>query len=309
MLTRKRTLLAKIEAIYGTDPVPTGAANAIQVRNLNINPQETETEKRNLVRPYLGNSEEIPVAIHVTADFEVELAGSGAAGTAPAYGPLLRACAFSETISAGVSVVYALVSGSFESVTLYFNVDGVLHTLTGARGTVSFDLTAKKLPVMKFKFTGLYSPVTDAVAPALTLTAWKKPVPVNGVNTTDLTLHGYAGIILSQLSVDVANSVAFESLVGVEEVNVTDRAPAGTIAMRAVSVATKDWWTAIKDATTGALSITHGTVAGNKVKLDAPGVQLTKPTYQDMNGNQMLQAGLVLVPGATGNDELTITVL
>ncbi len=309
MLTRKRTLLAKIETAYGTDPTPTGAANAVQIRNLNISPQETETEKRNLVRPFLGNSEEIPVAIHVVVDFEVELAGAGAAGTAPAYGPLLRACAFAETISAGVSVIYAPVSAAFESVTLYFNVDGVLHKLTGARGTVSFDLSAKKIPVMKFKFTGLYSPVADAAAPALTLTAWKKPVPVNGVNTTGLTLHGYAGIILSQLTLDMANNVAFESLVGVEEVNITDRAPAGSIAMRAVSVATKDWWTAIKDATTGALSVTHGTVAGNKVKFDAPAVQLTKPQYQDMNGNQMLQAGMVLVPGASGNDELTITIL
>jgi len=62
------------------------------------------------------------------------------------------------------------------------------------------------------------------------------------------------------------------------------------------------------DATTGALSITQGTVAGNKVKFDSPAAQLTSPKYQDMNGVQMLQAGMVYVPGVNGNDEVTISV-
>lgn len=308
LLSRKRTILAKIETVYGTDPVPTGAANAILVRNLTITPQETETASRDLVRTYLGNSEQLPVAIHGMLEFEIEMAGAGAAGTAPAYGPLLRACAFAETINAGVSVVYAPVSATFESVTLYFNVDGVLHKMTGARGTVSLDIIAKAIPVFKFKFTGLYVAVIDAAAPTVTLTAWQKPVPVNGVNTTGLTLHAYAGGVLSQLSIDMANSVIFRSLVGAESVLITDRKPAGNITMEATTVAAKDWWTTVKNATTGALSITQGTVAGNKVKIDAPAVQIIKPTYQDMDGVQMLQAGLILVPGTSGNDEISITV-
>lgn len=309
LLTRKRTILAKIETTYGVDPIPTGAANAVLVRNLNITPQETETASRDVVRTYLGNSEELPVAIRTMLEFEIEMAGAGAAGTAPAYGVLLRGCAFSETLNAGVSAVYAPVSSGFESLTLYFNVDGVLHKLTGSRGTVSMDINAKAIPVFKFKFTGLYSAVTDTAAPTVTLTAWQKPVPVNGVNTTGLSLQGYAGGVLSQLSIDMANNVVFRSLVGAESVLITDRKPAGNITMEATTVAAKDWWTAIKNATTGALSITQGTVAGNKVKIDAPGVQLVKPSYQDMDGVQMLQAGLVLVPGTSGNDEISITVL
>lgn len=383
LLSRKRSILAKIESTYGTDPAPTGAANAILIRNLEITPQSTENASRDVVRPYLGNSEQIPVAIYTEVDFEIEMAGSGTAGVAPAYGPLLRACAYSETIlAAAVSgtaqaggastitlaaaasavdnfykyltiritggtgsgqsrviggyvgatkvatvteawttapdvastysidaqVVYAPVSASFESATLYFNVDGVLHKLTGARGNVSMELNAKALPVFKFKFTGLYSAVADAAAPTLTLTGWQKPVPVNGVNTTGLRLHGFTAGVLSALSIDMANSVVFRSLVGAESVLITDRKPAGSITMEAVNVASKDWWTTIKNATTGVLSITQGTVAGNKVKIDAPSAQIITPAYQDLDGVQMLQCGLVLVPGTSGNDEVTISV-
>ena len=307
LLQRKRTILAKIETTYGTDPTPTGAANAILIRNLNITPQETDLVSRDLVRPYFGNFQQLPAAIHASVDFEVEIAGSGAAGTAPAYGPLLRACALSETISAGVSVVYAPVSAAMESVTIYFNVDGVLHKMTGARGTVAIDLTVKALPVYKFKFTGLYGAVADAAAPTPTYTAFQLPLPVNNANTSAFSLHGYAGV-LSQFSLDMAATPVFRSLVGGEAVLITDRKPAGQVTIEAVPVGTKDFWTIAQNGTSGALSITHGTVAGNKVTIAAPAVQLTKPMYQDMDGVAMLQMGLIVNP-SSGNDEFSITVL
>jgi hypothetical protein len=79
-LTRKRLLLAKTEATYGTDPVPTGAANAILVRNLDITPLQSDIVQRELIRPYLGNYEQLLAQTRVQVTFEVELAGSGAAG-------------------------------------------------------------------------------------------------------------------------------------------------------------------------------------------------------------------------------------
>jgi hypothetical protein len=68
---------------------PTGA-NAILVRNLEITPLEAETVNRDLVRPYLGASDQLLAQTRVSMTFEVEMAGSGTAGTAPAYGPLLK---------------------------------------------------------------------------------------------------------------------------------------------------------------------------------------------------------------------------
>ena len=146
LLSRRRTILAKIETVYGTDPTPTGSANAILVRNMTITPLNAEMVSRDLVRPYLGTSEQLVAAKHVAIEFEVEMAGSGTAGTAPAYGPLLRACGLAETD--GLSdVVYSPVSSGFESVTMYHNVDGVLHKITGARGNAEFTINARAIPM------------------------------------------------------------------------------------------------------------------------------------------------------------------
>jgi Phage tail tube protein len=310
MLRRLTAALAKIETVYGTDPIPTGAANALLLHNVQLTPIESDYANRDLIRPFLGRSEEIPVSIHAMLEFDIELAGAGAAGTVPAYGPLLRACGFSETVSAGVSVVYAPVSVGQESVTLYYNNDGRLHKLTGARGSVSLELNAKSLPYYKFKFQGLYSIPTDTAMPVTTFAAWQKPVPVNNVNTTNFSLLGFNAAVMASFSVDIANSLAFRSLVGVsEKVIITDRAPAGKITLEDTLVAAKDWWTAIKNATTGAMSVTHGAVAGNKVKIDSPAAQLTKPSLTESDGISMVSFDMNFVPGNTGNDELTITVL
>ena len=307
-LTRKRTILSKIETTYGTDPVPTGAANAIWVKSITVTPMETNLVSRDLIRQYMGNSENLAGSVYGKLEIEVELAGSGTAGTAPAFGSLLRACGMSETIAAGVSVIYAPVSGAFESVTNYFNQDGVLHKMSGSRGSVALTYSAQSIPSLKFSFQGLYSPVVDAAAPTgVVFTAWQMPLVVNNANTTGLTLQGFSGLVLSDLSIDLANTVTFRSLVGgAEQVMITDRKPAGSITFEATTVAQKDWWTAARNAATGPLSITHGTVAGNKVKVDAPKTQITQPNYSDKDGIAMIQASLVLVPNA-GNDELTLT--
>ena len=115
--TNKRIVVAKIESSYGVDSTATGA-NAILLRNLTVTPLDGETATRDLIRPYFGNSDILVATTMAKLDFEVELAGAGAAGTAPAYGPLLRACAMSETISAGVSVTYAPISATLESVSI-----------------------------------------------------------------------------------------------------------------------------------------------------------------------------------------------
>lgn len=309
LLNRKRTILTKNEVTYALDPVPTGGANAVLCKNITVTPMEMTSVQRDVMLPYLGNLESLPGAVCGKLELEVELAGSGTAGTAPACGPLLRACGMAETISAGVSVAYAPVSAAFESVANYFNLDGVLHKMLGSRGSVSLSLSADAIPTLKFSFTGLYAPVIDAAAPTVVLTAWKAPLTVNNTNTVGLTLHSYAGLVMSDLSLDLANTVAFRSLVGgTEAVLITDRAPTGSITFEATTVAAKDWFGIAKSAATGAFSVTHGTVAGNKVKIDAPKVQILKPSYTDKDGVAMIQTSLSLVPNA-GNDELVLTFL
>lgn len=307
LLMRNTAVLAKIETVYGTDPVPTGAANAILVTDVSPRPMEMQTVDRALIRPFLGNSEQLPTQIYNGVEFSVELAGSGTAGTAPAMGPLLRACGFAETVSAGTSVAYAPVSTGFESLTLHVNIDGVVHKSVGARGTVAFSFKNNERPMARFNFTGLFVPVADEALPTVTLTAWKKPLPCNRTNTPTFTLHSYAAL-LDDLQIDMANQVVYRGLIGgAEFVRITDRKPAGSVLMEAVKVADKNWWTSIQNATNGALELVHGLTAGNIVEVDAPNVQMYSPTYQDQDGILMLSAQMAMTPGATGNDELVLT--
>jgi hypothetical protein len=379
-LTRKRTVLAKIESVYGTDPVPTGAANAILMKNLVVTPMETTLVSRDLVRPYLGNFTQIPAAIYAKVAFDVELAGSGTAATPCAYGPLLRACALSETIlaspvtgtatagaasaitltatsavdgfyqgmlvtltggtgsgqtrgivnyvgstkvattdvawttppdatstySIGANVIYRPISSSFESVTVYFNVDGLLQKFTGGRGTVAIDVPLWGIPTLKFQFTGIYSTPTDTAAPTVVLSAFTQPIAVNNVNTTQLTMHGFATAVMSALSLDLANSVTYRSLVGgAQQVVLTDRRVAGSVTVESTTMASKDWFTPSQNATLSTFGVLHGISAGNKIYLSAPSVQVTKPAYADKDMIQMLTMPLFVVPVA-GNDEFSL---
>jgi hypothetical protein len=192
---------------------------------------------------------------------------------------------------------------------MYFNVDGVLHKITDARGTVSFQMSAKTIPVMRFTFTGILGSITDAALPTAVYTGWIKPVGVNTVNTTALSIQGFSGAILETLTIDMNNEVTHRQLVGSESVIITNRRVAGAISIEATTVAAKDWWTNIKDAVVAAFSITHGP-ATNRVIIAGPSMQITNPKYRDSDGIAHLDVETLYVPStSTGNDEITVTAL
>ena len=306
MLKAKRAaLLVKPEATYGTDAVPTGAANAFLARNVDINPLEQLYDTRNLVLPFFGNQGEIVGGQYVTGKFQVELAGGGAAGTAPKYGPALKAAGLSETVSAGVSVTYAPVSSGEVSTDLYFYVDGRVHKVLGCLMSPKFVFEAGKAPYIEFNFMGLYQTPADAANPSLTLTGWTKPVAFNKVNTTTLTLHSYA-IKSSKIEIDLGNVLDYFNRPNSEAIRWTDRMMKATFTFEEELIATKDFFTPVNAETTGALSIVHGATAGNINTIAAATVQLTKPKMSQERGIAMLTLEGNLKPSTAGNDEFSL---
>lgn len=304
MLFRKKLITAKIETTYGIDSVPTGAANAILVRNMEITPIEMETEERDTQQAFLGNSGKVVTAFWGSLAFETELQSSGAAGTAPKFGVLLRACSLAEAVVAVTSVTYTPVSTGFESVSMYFYLDGVLHRFLGTRGTPSFQLNARSIPVIKYNFMGLFQPVTDVALPAATY-AQAAPLAVSKANTPTFTLHGITAVC-NQLTVDMANEVKYRNLINYEAMDNIDRQPGGSFQIEANLMAVKNWFTTARDQATGALNIVHGTAAGAIVQIQAPNTKIVAPRYQEVDGVAMLSGSLSLEPGASGNDEFTI---
>ncbi len=310
-LSRKRALLLKTESSYAVDPTPTGAANAILVRNLNIRPLMNDFVPRELVRPYLGNFESLPDESWCEVTFEVEMAGSSGLGVAPPWGAVMTSCAMLETIQASTSVTYAPQSddGIFKSSTLYFSIDGLLQKVTGARGNFEADISIKGIPVWKFRFVGIYSTPTDTADPTPTYTGFQLPLVAGKTNTTPFTLHGFAGCLAS-FTMNQGNVLAPRALIGcTKEVAITDRKTVGSFFIEAPAISAKDFYTIIAAATKGAMTITHGTVATNKVTISAPSssMQLFEPEYEDVDGVQMLRMNANFTP-VSGNDEFSIVV-
>lgn len=303
---RKTLVLAKIQTIAGIDPTPTAALNAILCRATTITPMTAEFADRNLLRPYMGNGGQVAVTKYSQIELEVELAGSGAAGTAPAYGPLLRACGLSETITPTTDVTYVPVSSNMELVTVYAYLDGLVHKMVDCRASLSVDVSSRAIPFLKFTLMGVYAPITDGATPTGTdYSMFMRPLGVNKSNTPLWTLHGYTGALQS-FQMDIANKLAWRSLIGIEGAEITDRTPTGTAVLELPAIAGLDWPAKVIAGDLAAFSIKHGTVAGNIVQVDMPKVQLTDPAYSDQDGVAMLTLKLGIQPDV-GDDELVLT--
>jgi hypothetical protein len=305
LLSRKRLILAKIESTYGTDSVPAGT-DAVLVRSLEVTPLDADVVSRDLIRPYLGNSDQLLANTRVRCSFEVELAGSGAAGTAPRYDALLKSCGMSGTVVASTSVTYAPVSSSFSSCTIVYNVDGVQHKLTGARGTVTMNCQLGQIPTLQFEMTGIYNAPTDTAQPAVTYSNQVTPLIFKEGNTSGFQFFSYAGC-LSMVSFNLANEIIYRELIGcTKEVLITDRRPAGEVMIEAPTIATKDYFTIALGTDTGNLTFLHGTTAGNRVTFTASQTDVTQPAYSDQDGIQMLTLPYVALPTTAGNNEFSL---
>ena len=301
LLTRKRVILIEAESSYGTDPNP-GATDVVLVRDLSITPQSSDVVSRDVVRPFLGAFQQLLANTSVEVTFSVELAGSGAAGTAPRYGAALKACGLSETVSSGTSVTYAPVSSSFSSVTIHYNTDGVRHKITGARGTFTINASVGEIPTIEFSFQGIYNAPDDSALPSVTYGDQATPLIFKNGNTSGFQLLSHAGSLMS-VSMDCGNELAYRELVGgTKEVLLVNRSSSGSVSLEAVALSSKDFFAAALAETTGNLQFLHGTAAGNKVQFTSSKVDIGDVNYGEQDGIQMLEIPYTLVPSTAGDE-------
>lgn len=315
--TRKSAVLAKLEVTYGTDAAPSGAANAILVSNQTINPLNAQNVERDIVRPYFGASEQLVGTAYVEVSFDVELVGSGAAGTAPAWAPLLRACGLAETLTATTRADYTPITDGIESLTLYYFDDGVVHKLLGARGSAQITAKLGEVPKLKFRFIGAVGGVLAQANPAVTLTAFKTPQVVTNQNSGDVVLgatHQATGApalaggtpYTSQgIELDLGNALNFTPLCGEEGADISDRKASGRVTIDCSAAQEVALFAAVQAATLTSLGFTHGTAPGCRVLFFMPAVQLINPQKADANGRRLITYDLRLTP-VNGNDELRI---
>ena len=302
LLTKRYVLLVKQEVTYNLDPSP-GASDALVVEELNLEwPVDVVDGGR------VGNSMSPRAPIHGRKygklTFNVRLTGSGSAGVAADWGPMIEACGFDETVSGGVSVTYLPMSTAFESATIYAYRDGLLYIFTGCRGNVKFDFPAGQPAMMTFEMWGHAVDASDASLPTPTVDSTVAPVVIN----SSFTIGGYAAII-SSLSVDMQNDMQMTDSVngadGYAEAAIVGRDALGTIDPEATLVATRDWWSVWEDGTQEALSIVIGTAAGNISTFTAPKCTHRELAEGDRNGILTYDIPFTCA-GNAGDDEVSL---
>lgn len=313
--TRKTVVLAKIEATYGTDAAP-AATDAMLISEATLTYQ-SNNKNRDVLRPYLGASEELVGDDNMQLSFTVEASGSGTKGTAPAWGRLLRACGFAEVVTAATRVIYNPVSADFSSATLVFWIDGVWYKLTGARGTFSFSAPIGDTPKLKFTFTGRYDGLVGTTAVAASMAAWKVPQMITNYNTGDFTVEPtYAAGVITPgeiwasrgIEINVNNSVVYQPMLGAgaDRVLITDRQTSGSLTLDLSAAKEAEFRLAVRNNSTYKISFTHGNADGYRLSFYAPRCQFTNPQIVDQDGVAMTSMDLRLMPTDSGNDELLL---
>ena len=309
LLQRKRVILIETESGGADASSSIGATDAVQVIDLSITPQSSDVVNRDLVRPYFGASEQLLANTKVECSFSVELAGSGTAGTAPRYSKALKACGLNEVVSGGNTVTYTPKSSAIDTVTIHYNIDGVLHKAINCRGNATISAEGGSIPRIDFVFTGEYVAPTDAALPTITYGDQATPLIFKNGNTTGFQFLSYAGLLQS-VSMDLGNTVEYRELVGAasaKEVLITDRAANGSVSIEAILTATKDYFAAsLVDGSLGNLQFLHGTTAGNKVQFISTKVDIGDVGYGELQGVAMLEIPYTLVPSTAGNDEFSL---
>lgn len=275
------TVWAKQEVTTGTDAVPTGAENGILTRNFSMKPLEVDRTERNLDQLVYGAQSSAPTNKRMTARYEVEIAGSGEAGTAPRWMELLKGCGLaSPVLVADVSATqqFAAVGAPVTSLTHYMYWQDQLRRMVGSVATFSMDFTAGAYPFFSFDWTGLLgtTPFAKSAPGETDLSGFVRPEEVN-IDNTSFTFDGYA-VPLRSLRLDAGVTVALRNLVNKRYIRRGNHAMTGSLVIEAPDISVKDYLAKLSDGGTVEMALEHGKAAGNIVEMDWAKVQITDIT-------------------------------
>ncbi|PRO74937.1 hypothetical protein C6Y40_03850 [Alteromonas alba] len=306
MRWREKLILAGVESTYGAGPAAAlDASNYIRLTEPSI-AFESENITDESVRFGEGAYEDIPFGEHITLTFRVHLFGSGTEGVAPPYSALLRASRMTETVDAGVSVAYTLASDFGSSLAMEFRIGNNLHAINGARGafTIIFE---KGIPMLEFTFKGLWAVPTHTIdsLPAVNNAPWLGFVPTGPGRTSAVTLYGET-VRPYSLNLNPGNEAVYDQSLVDETIIYSDRDGSGQIQIEAPTLDTINFFARHSNRQHGPLAITHGATAGNICTISCPRVQVQKPSYTNLDNNNVgYDIDLKLLPDA-GNDEISL---
>jgi hypothetical protein len=307
LLSRRRIIAAKIEAIEGTAEVLTATEAGILAMDVKADFDIKVTE-RSIALNTLSNLPPVMGGQSGKISFKAELKGNGLASyatIAPALGVYLKGCGFQETLSAA-SATYKPASTGVPSLTIWSYEDGIIKKLKGCRGNVKFEGKIGEPAYATFDFTGVWDDVIDGAMISPTFEGTVPPALLNAAFTVD----SYAAVITS-FSMDMGNKIDLRPTInnasGYVSALITERSPSGKIDPEMTLVGVYDWFGKWKGGAVAALSIGPvGGTAFNKYGLTAPKCVYKKVGSGDRAGNVTADVDFNMAMN-TGDDELVLT--
>jgi hypothetical protein len=302
---KSKVVLVKIEGTYGVDSAPTGAANAMLALNVRLAPMEGQDTQRDIERVKFGANPSLPTGLYSTLSFDLELVGSGVAGTPPAWGPIMRACGAAEVVDPGVSVEYSPITEGQESVSVYFMVGQTRHVMLGSKITGTLKWNAQGIPMLSVVITGLFSIPTKQPLVTPDLTAFQKPEVASKANTSVFTIAGIP-FVMRSFEMNLGNDVQTRLLVNQEAVVIVDKAESVSTRVQAVELDVYNPFERAEQQDVVPIQIVHGE-AGRQIQLDIPTAQQLRLSGYE-NEQNVLEWPLGFTPlPQTGDDQWLLT--
>jgi hypothetical protein len=304
---------SRAEPTYGATAGTNGSDYLVVLADASITPLSAESLDRPILEGSFGSTLSPLIAQRkVELSIPIELSGSGTAGTAPKFSHLLLGSGMNLTTAASTSNTYNLVTGeNLASSEGLFWADGQRHQALGCRGGFELTFTAGEVPRITFNRTGIYVEPTNVANPTPTISNQATPVVFNSANTATATIGGLA-VCVQSMTLALEPELFFRDYAGCStEVQITNHVVSGTITIvRPADLATFNPYALCTSGTRQAITMTHGTTAGNRVIPTIPYAVFGAPTEVNLDGTYGLQLPFVAknaAPGATDSMTLAFT--
>lgn len=311
MVDAYNTMLLKKEPVSGTDAVPTAALNAALTRNLKVKPLAADRLDRNLDLPARGARKSAATNKRQEISYELELAGSGTAGTAPAFMEHLECCGMAAPVlSVGVDAKqkFEAIGNALSSATIHSYLGANQRRRgRGARGAITaINFTAGQYPFIAISMVALLGtiPFDQSALVSPDFSRWKEPQEISTANTS-FTLDGYAATMRSFVLQDDAE-VVLRNLVGANYVLRGNYVLKGKIVIETPDHNTKDYLAKLSNGALVTTQLIHGVGAGNIIQIDAAAVQIVDINDSEENNVAMYEID-VLLTITVGQDDILIT--
>ncbi len=307
----RAALLLKKEVTYGTDPVPTAAADSILISNGRIRFVANKLV-REIDQAYLGARPFVLTGRTAFIEFDLELMGNKTVTAAPPIGPVLTSLGLAETLTATTGPAdYNPVSASFASATGHFSIPSpnasgwVRHVVTGLRGSGVMTQAINGFSILRVTMQGDEAVLSNTVLATQTLTGYRTPI---GITTATWTLSvGSFAVEGVEFQLDFGQRLQLYETSETKCVAITGRDATGFLRFHDPAQTNLDPYALAKLEGT---SLITSVVTGGATKTLTTTIakaQFEYPERIDIDGASGLRVPFTALPSAAGNNEFELS--